>query len=364
LMFHVVIPAGGSGTRLWPLSRVGHPKFLLPLTGSTDSLLQNTVARMERLASPERVYVVTGGAHAPTVTRQLPAIPVENILVEPSPRDSCAAIGLAAAVIAERNPQATIGVFPTDHLIVDAKRFEDSVRRAIAGAAEGLLMTIGITPTRPETGYGYLQCGGQLGTGLLRKVEAYAEKPSQETANAYVEAGNYLWNAGMFVFRADVFLGELARQQPAIHAAVQRAAKAWETQARADVLDEIWPNIPKISVDYAVMEGAAAAGLVATVPADFGWYDIGDFDTLGQVLPTDQDGNVVVSPSSGAEPLLRDSQGMVVIPSTGRLIATMGVQDLVVIETDDAVLVCARSRAQEIKSLVDTLAAQGLTDLL
>jgi mannose-1-phosphate guanylyltransferase len=360
-MLYVVVPAGGSGTRLWPLSRAGNPKFLHALTGTASTLLQATVERVAPLATADHVYVVTGVAHAAGVARQLPSIPADNILVEPSPRDSCAAIALAAALIAQRDPTAVMGSFAADHLVRDGGRFVEVVREAVAGAQRGLLMTVGITPTHPETGYGYLQCGETLAEPV-RRVEEFKEKPPYEVARSYVDSGRYLWNASMFVWRVDVFLGELARQQPELHAGLTRIAAAWLTPDRDRVLGEVWPTLPRISVDYAVMEGAAGAGLVATVPGDFGWNDIGDFDTLGMVLPGDEHGNVVVDPGEAADKpdvLLVDSTGVVVVPHSGRLIAALGLSGMIVVDTPDAVLVCPRERAQDVKMLVDRLKERG-----
>ena len=361
-MLFAVIPAGGSGTRLWPLSRAGHPKFLHPLTGTADSLLQATVARLAPLTSLERTMVVTGAAHVAAVARQLTGLPEENILVEPSPRDSCAAIALAAAVIATREPDAVMGSFAADHLIGDPQGWMATVREAVAGAEQGLLMTVGIRPSRPETGYGYLQCGDQLGSGPLLRVEEFKEKPTADVAAAYLRSGRHLWNASMFVWRVDVFLAELARQQPAIHAGLTAIAQSWDAPEREETLGTVWPTPPKISVDYAVMEGAAAAGRVAAVPGDFGWNDVGDFNTLGDVLPADEAGNVVlgaemVEPKPGV--LLRDSEGLVVVPHSGRLVAALGVRDLILVDTPDAVMVCPRDRAQDVKKLVDELKERG-----
>jgi mannose-1-phosphate guanylyltransferase len=361
-MLYAVIPAGGSGTRLWPLSRAGNPKFLHPLTGSASTLLQATVERLAPLASPDQTYVVTGVAHAAAVARQLPTLPAENVLIEPSPRDSCAAIGLAAAIIAAHDPQAVMGSFAADHLVRNGERFVEVVGDAVAGAQEGLLMTVGITPTHPETGYGYLECGPVIGGGPVRRVAEFKEKPSFEVASSYVESGHYLWNASMFVWRVDVFLRELARQQPELHAGLSTIAAAWSTSAREDVLGQVWPTLTKISVDYAVMEGAAGAGLVATVPGDFGWNDVGDFHTLGDVLPGDERNNVVVDQSDGVEKpdiLLIDSSGVVVVPHSGRLVAALGMHDVIVVDTPDAVLVCPRDRAQDVKKLVDLLKERG-----
>jgi mannose-1-phosphate guanylyltransferase len=358
---YAVVPAGGSGTRLWPLSRAGHPKFLHPLTGTDASLLQATVHRLQPLCPPDRVFVVTGVAHAAAVSRQLSDIPEGNILVEPSPRDSCAAIALAAAVIARRDPEAIMGSFAADHLISDGERFIEVIRQAMSGAAQGLLMTLGITPTRPETGYGYVQCGGSFDGGAVLSVEEFKEKPSYDVAEAYVKSGNYLWNAGMFVWRVDVFLAELARQQPQLAAGVSRIAQAWDSPAREEVIGEVWPTLPRISVDYAVMEGAATVGRVGTVPGDFGWNDVGDFHTLGEILAADASGNVVVGREALAKPgvLLRETENLVVVPNSGRLVAALGVRDLIIVDTPDAVLICPRDRAQEVKHLVDELKELG-----
>jgi mannose-1-phosphate guanylyltransferase len=222
-------------------------------------------------------------------------------------------------------------------------------------------MTVGITPTRPETGYGYLQCGAHIDGGPVRAVEEFKEKPAYEVAEAYLSSGRYYWNASMFVWRVDVFLAELERQCPELHAGLARIAEAWDGPSRAEVLGEVWPTLPRISVDYAVMEGAAAAGRVATVAGDFGWTDVGDFHTLGDVLPADADGNVVLADGNEPKPgvLLHDSAGLVVVPQSGRLVAALGVRDLVVVDTPDAVLVCPRQRAQDVKHLVDRLKRDG-----
>jgi mannose-1-phosphate guanylyltransferase len=366
---YAVIPAGGSGTRLWPLSRSARPKFLHPLTGSAASLLQVTVQRLAPLATVERTYVVTGSAHRVAVARQLPDLPEENLLIEPTPRDSCAAIGLAAAVIARRDPDAVMGSFASDHLVRDHTTFLAAIEDAIAGADAGFLMTIGIRPTHPETGYGYLQCGGPTGVGGVLAVAEFKEKPSLAVAQAYVSGGGYLWNAGMFVWRASVFLDELRRQQPELHAGVVRIAQAWGGPDWDTIVGEVWPTLPMISVDHAVMEGAARQGLVATVPGDFGWNDIGDFDTLGEVLASSATavmpgGNVVVGDAKAGPVLLPDTRDSVIVAQSGRLVAAFGVQDLIVVDTDDALLVCPRDRAQDIKTLVDLLKERGEDDYL
>lgn len=366
---HVVVPAGGSGTRLWPLSRAANPKFLHPLTGTDRSLLQATFDRLAPLSTPDRLLVVTGTAHAAAVARQLPELPERNIIVEPFARDSCAAIALAAAVIGKRSPGAVMASFAADHLITDTERFASTVDTAVQGARDGLLMTIGITPTRPETGYGYLRTGEPAGDSGIQRLAEFKEKPSIEVATEYVRSGRYLWNASMFLWRTDVFLAELAARRPDVHGPIAAIARAWDTDEQDAVLAELWPAVPKVAVEYAVMEPAAADGMVGTVPGDFGWNDIGDFDTLGELLGTETGAGarvVDVTGSADDKPrvLVVDSDGVIAVPAGGRLIATLGVKDLVVVDTTDAVLVCRRDRAQDIKKLTQILAERGDVDLV
>jgi mannose-1-phosphate guanylyltransferase len=372
--FHAVIPAGGSGTRLWPLSRAAHPKFLQPLTGTDRSLLQSTMDRLLPLTEADRLMVVTGAGHAAAVARQLPELQVDQIVAEPSARDSCAAIGLAAAIIEQRTPGSVMGSFAADHVILDVDSFAESVRVAVVGAQAGYLMTIGITPTHPETGFGYINSGEPLdisgldtGGAGIRTVLRFQEKPPLETAKAYVESGHYLWNASMFVWRTDVFLGELERQRPDIHAKLVTIAQAWDTGDRDAVLDREWPAMPKIAVEYAVMEGSAAAGKVATTPGNFGWRDIGDFDALGELLDHDAPGSVAVlgGVENGTSPVLSyESERLVIVPGGGRLVATLGLSDVIVVDTPDVVLVCPRSQAQGVKKLVEELRNRGQTEYI
>ncbi|MDP9240497.1 MAG: sugar phosphate nucleotidyltransferase [Actinomycetota bacterium] len=356
-----VIPAGGSGTRLWPLSRSADPKFLHDLTGEGRSLLQATYSRLAPVAGPDRTYVVTGGAHAAAVVRQLPGLPAGQLLVEPAPRDSAPAIGLAATLIGRRDPRAVMGSFAADHVVRDEPAFLAAVRAAFEVAEQGYLMTIGIAPTRPDTGYGYLRLGAPLAEGQAYLLEEFKEKPSQAVAEAYLADGRYLWNASMFVWRVDVFLDELQRQQPALHAGLARIADAWDGPAHDEMLGTIWPTLPRVSVDYAVMEDAAARGRVATVPGDFGWHDIGDWDSLAAVHPTSPDGNIVLG--SADQYLALDTHDTVIAALSGRLVATLGVSGLVVVDTDQAVLVCSRERAQDVRQLVAALRGGGHGDL-
>jgi mannose-1-phosphate guanylyltransferase len=256
--FYAVVPAGGAGTRLWPLSRAGHPKFLHDLTGTGSTLVQSTWARLAPLA--EAVLVVTGTAHAAAIARQLPDLPEGDLLVEPSPRDSTAAIGLAAALVLRRDPDAVIGSFAADHVIGDQQVFADAVAEAVAVARTGRLVTVGITPTSPATGFGYVRASGPLevdGAPSALQVGEFVEKPDAPTAAAYVASGDYRWNAGMFVVRAATLLELLAEHQPALAFGLTAIANAWDGPQREQVLGDVWPTLPKIAIDYSVAEPAA-----------------------------------------------------------------------------------------------------------
>jgi mannose-1-phosphate guanylyltransferase len=357
-----IVPAGGAGTRLWPLSRAGRPKFLLDLTGSGRTLLQQTADRLAPLAGGGTV-VVTGVAHAAAVAAQLPQLGAGDVLAEPSPRDSAAAIALAAAVVERRTPGAVVGSFAADHVVRDAAAFEAAVREAVATAREGWIVTVGIQPDAPSTAFGYIRAGAPLavaGAPSALAVESFVEKPDPDTAAAYLAHGGYRWNAGMFVARADVLLAELARHRPALAAGVAEIAAAWDTPRRAEVLDTVWPTLEKVAIDYAVAEPAAAAGRVAVVPAAFGWDDVGDFAALAALLPP---GSCVRVLGDAGQVLTQDAAG-VAVPGSGRLLAVLGLDDVVVVDTPDAVLVTTRARAQDVKAVVDTLRRAGRTDLL
>lgn len=359
---YAVVPAGGAGTRLWPLSRAGHPKFLQDLTGTGSTLLQSTWQRLHPLA--EAVCVVTGTSHAAAVARQLPDLPDSDLLVEPSPRDSAAAIGLAAALVVRRDPEAVVGSFAADHVIGDGVMFAEAVAEAVAVARTGRLVTVGITPTFAATGFGYVRAAEPLevpGAPSALQVSEFVEKPDAATAAGYVASGDYRWNAGMFVVRAATLLELLAEHHPALAAGLVEIADAWAGPEREQVLADVWATLPKIAIDYAVAEPAAAAGRVAVVPGSFGWDDIGDFDSLAPLLRAPSGGLQVLG-----DPSLVVGMGAtaVVVPASGRLVAVLGVQDVVVVDTPDAVLVTTRAHAQQVKGIVDALRAAGRSDLL
>jgi len=355
--FWAVVPAGGAGTRLWPLSRSSAPKFLRDLTGSGRSLLQGTYDRLAP-AVGDRFLVVTGRAHRDAVAEQLPELGEDAIVAEPSARDSMAAIGLAAALLERRDPEAVMGSFAADHVIADPEAFRQTVAAAVEAARDDWLVTIGIEPTHPSTAFGYIHLGDPLaGTPQSGHPAAYAvrefvEKPSAEVARGYLATGNYRWNAGMFVVRPGVLLDLLAAGDADFAASLRAIAT---DQAR---LDDVWPTLPKIALDHAVAEPAADAGRVATVPAGFGWDDIGDFDSLATLLGGD--GTTVLGDADLVEAV--DAGGLVV-PAGGRMVAVVGLDDVVVVDTPDAVLVTTRARAQQVKQVVDALKARGRSDL-
>jgi mannose-1-phosphate guanylyltransferase len=367
--FHAVIPAGGAGTRLWPLSRSAAPKFLHDLTGSGRSLLQATVDRLAPMTEPGSVLVVTGVRHVDAVRRQLPGLDDGAVLAEPSPRDSMAAIGLAAAVLAERHGDVVLGSFAADQVIQGARAFESAVREGVEAARAGFVVTVGIAASHPSTAFGYVRSGEPLalpGAPTARHAVGFTEKPDVGTATAYLATGDYRWNAGMFLVRAQVLLDHLAEQRPDLHTGLRTLARAWDTPDRESVLAEVWPGLEKIAIDHAIAEPVAAAGGVAVVPGDFGWDDVGDFASLATLLPpvagAVDDGARVLGDDASVVRL--DSLGSVVVAGSDRLVAVLGIDDVVVVDTPDALLVTTRARAQQVKSIVDAVRARGATELL
>ena len=272
--FWVVVPAGGVGSRLWPLSRETHPKFLLDLTQSGRSLIQATWDRLLPLCSPSRLMIVTGRVHASGVSTQLPELVSSNLLCEPSPKDSAAAIGLAACVLARRDPAAVMGSFAADHMISGDEAFLSAVAEAVGVARHDYLVTIGIAPSHPATGFGYIRLGESLNlkeAPNARRVSQFKEKPDARTASQYLSTGNYRWNGGMFVVKAKILVELLRENAPELHEGLEKIADVWENEKeREQVLAEVWPTLPKIAIDNAVAEPASVAGKVAVVPATFG----------------------------------------------------------------------------------------------
>lgn len=362
--FHAVIPAGGVGTRLWPLSRAAAPKFLHDLTGSGSTLLRATYDRLGPLAG-NRVLVVTGEAHMAAVCRQLPELSDSDLVLESEPKDSAAAIGLAAAILHERDPGIIMGSFAADHVISPEEDFREAVREAIFTAATGKIVTIGIKPTHPSAGFGYIRTGEGLdveGAPSALAVREFVEKPTEEVALGYVSSGEYLWNAGMFVAPVALLLAHLESNQPELHAGLTEIAQAWDTPRRKEVTDRVWPTLPKIAIDYAVAEPAADAGDVAVIPATFSWDDVGDFAAIGRLHNARENRNLTVL-GEGARVFAEGASG-IVVSDTKRVIALIGIQDVVVVDTPDALLVTTKEHAQKVKGTVDALKASGDVDVL
>lgn len=356
--FWAVVPAGGSGTRLWPLSRGSAPKFLHDLTGSGRSLLQQTVDRITPLAG-DRIVVVTGDRHSEPVRQQLLGVSRGRLLVEPTPRDSMPAIGLAAALVERQQPDAVIGSFAADHVVGDDAAFGRCVREAVAAAREGWLVTLGVRPSYPATGFGYIEVGAPLdlpAAPTAHRVDSFVEKPDRPTAQEYLDSGRYRWNAGMFVVGATVLLDLLAQHHPQLAAGLRSIAADPSRMRRQ------WPQLERIAIDHAVAEPAAAAGRVAVVPADFPWDDVGDFASLAAVLARDGE-EPDVRVLGRADLVLNEGSTGFVAPQSGRTVVTLGIPDVVVVDTADALLVTTRERVQDVKGIVEALRAMGREDL-
>jgi mannose-1-phosphate guanylyltransferase len=340
--FHVVLLAGGSGTRFWPLSRKSRPKQFLALTGR-QSLLEQTWRRVRGLAPKERIWVVAPAALARDVRRGLPELQPGRLIIEPSPRDTAPAVGLACATVARSHPDAVVGIFPTDHVIHDRREFLASVRTAAGAAREGSLVCLGIRPDRPATGFGYLKCAGRPRRGRAVGVERFVEKPDLARARRFLRSGRYLWNAGMFVWRVERFLDELARTAPTIRRAVQSTAEGRKGA---------WKRATRLSVDYAVMEKASG---VEVVPLEAGWNDVGSWDAAARLRKS--------SGPKSRQQILIDSPDTVVFGGE-RLVAVIDVPAVAVVDTPDALLVVSRSSSQRVREVVEELRRKGRKALL
>jgi mannose-1-phosphate guanylyltransferase len=349
---YAVIMAGGGGTRLWPISRKEMPKQLLPLLGK-DTLFQSTVARLEKLFPPERILVVTVAEQAREMQKQVPDIPVENYLIEPAPRGTASVVALAAAVLHKRDPQASMAIQTSDHYIRNRDLFHYLIRAAFDVAQENYLVTLGITPTYPSTGYGYIQQGAALDGDYkypVYTVERFVEKPDQETAQKLLRSGDHSWNSGMFVWRADTILAEVERQMPELYKIVGKISTAWGTPEQDRVVEANWFSLKSQTIDYGVMERAER---VAVLPAGgLGWNDVGSWDSLFDVLLPDMNGNV----ATNAQHLALDTHNTLIYSKTDeRLVVTIGLDDIVIVDAGDVLMVCQVDQSQKVKDVVEHL---------
>jgi mannose-1-phosphate guanylyltransferase len=351
---YAVIMAGGGGTRLWPASRRRRAKQFLALgTAGGRTLIGATVDRMRALCGPDRTVVVAGLTQADDVRAALPDLPAANLLAEPVGRNTAPCIGFAAEVLYARDPDAVMAVLPADHHIANEAAFTDVVAEALRLAgSEDRIVTVGIRPTRPETGYGYIRMSAQPSRGRGHEVEAFVEKPDGVTARGYLESGRYVWNSGMFFFRAARIRAELRRHLPEMTPAFEAIGAAARGGDLAAAVAKVYPGMRAISIDYGVMEKAAG---ILVVPADFGWNDVGSWTALSDISAHDADGNVAVG-----ETLLRRARGNVVVGDSGQLVAVVGADNLVVVATKDAILVCPKDHAQEVRDIVSELERRGL----
>lgn len=359
-MLHAVIMAGGSGTRFWPKSRRDRPKQLLRLFGER-SMLQQTVDRIAPMIPPGRVLVITGQGQAAAVREQLPEVPAANVVGEPAPRDTGPCVGLAAATVARSDPEGVMLVLSADHRIEPAEAFRRAVGVAVAEVERdpAAFVTFGIRPTRPETGYGYIEQAEQLGgPGGIRvyRVATFKEKPKRPVAEQYLAAGNYVWNAGIFVWRARAVLDALGRYHPEIAGRLDRIAADLGTDREAATLAAEFPEMTRVPIDRAVMERYPN---VRVVEANFGWSDVGDWRSLAELLPRGEDGNVVQGRAH-----LVDSRETVVIADDGAPVVTLGVEGLVIVQSGGVTFVARKDQLDGLKGLVEGLDAAGLGPLL
>jgi mannose-1-phosphate guanylyltransferase len=349
---YAVIMAGGGGTRLWPLSRKEKPKQLLSLLGK-ETLFQSTVARLEKLFPPERILIVTVAELAREMQEQVPAIPAENYLIEPAPRGTASVVALAAAVLEKRDPQAIMAIQTSDHYIRNHDLFHFLLRTAFEVAQKNYLVTLGIAPTFPSTAYGYIQQGESLDGDYrypVYRVKRFKEKPDQDTAQHLLRSGDHSWNSGMFIWRADAILTEIKKQMPDLFKVVREISSAWDTPKQEEVLQEYWRNLKNQTIDYGIMEKAEQ---VAVLPAGgLGWSDIGSWDSLFEVLLPDMNGNV----ATGAQHLALDTHNTLVYSGDDqRLVVTIGLDDMVVVDAGDVLMICKVDQSQKVRDVVEHL---------
>jgi mannose-1-phosphate guanylyltransferase len=357
LMYAVVL-AGGSGKRLWPRSRRAYPKQLLDITCGERTMLQETFERLEPLLPADKVYVVTGEQYIKSTKDQLPAVPESNIIGEPRGRGSAPAVGVAAIHLKQKDPEAVMACLPADHHITQPEKFRQVLLLAEQVAQEGHLVTLGIKPDYPHTGYGYIEIGDKLMDTVdhpVYRVLRFTEKPGELRARRFVEGERHFWNSGMFIWKASVILDEIEKHLPHLHACLAELEGVLGTEEESEVLERTWSALETETIDFGVMEKADD---VVVIPVEMGWSDVGSWASLIELLPCDGEGNVVVGHHAGLD--TRRS----LIYSPRRLVTTVGVENLIVVDTEDVILICSADRAQEVKALVERLDEDGLQHCL
>jgi mannose-1-phosphate guanylyltransferase len=353
-MYYALIMAGGSGTRLWPFSRRDHPKQMLSVSGER-TLFADAVERLAPLFQPQQIFVVTRAEHVAALAALVPQLPLENFIVEPEGRGTAPAVGLAAITLHRQDPDAIMAVLTADHFIADPDRFRHILATAARVAEAGHLVTLGIRPSYPSTGYGYIKQGRLVKTehGFpVFQVEQFIEKPDLESARMMVSQQGYSWNGGMFIWRVERILGEIERQMPEFYAQLMEVETALGTPDSSPALSRMWPQVVKQTIDYGVMEGAQD---VVVIPADIGWSDIGSWTSLVDVLGFDENHNTVV----GSHLAIDTSDTLIMNQGTKRLVVTIGVEHMVVVAMDDVVLVCSKAQAQDVRTIVQRMERNG-----
>jgi len=358
-MITSLIMAGGKGERFWPKSRTNLPKQFLNISGN-KSMIQQAVQRLEKLMNIQRIFVVTNELYAELIRAQIPHLPAENIIIEPVGRNTAPCIALSTLYIEERYPDSTIIVLPSDHIIKNEDEFVDILRTATEVSQQGEnIVTLGITPTYPETGYGYIESSNEktvVNSLEVHKVNRFVEKPDSDTAKDYLLAGNYFWNSGMFIWKSSTILKNFERYMPELYEITLNIKMNISEGAPPEYLNREFMQMPDVSIDYGIMERAER---IYVIPCKFGWDDVGSWNALDRINDRDDNGNVI-----RGNILNIDTKRCIIESNNGKLVATLGIEDLIVVDTEDVTLICSKEKAQEMKLLIKELRVQKMEQYL